>query len=195
MKPVSSVVTILVLMLLAPIMGPRPAFAQGDTLLYADRFAVYDATGRQIGNAWPTSDSVWRAYHPAHLVVEFRFARTPVMVRLQRALFTPDGFASEMLQFSEPGCTGAPMIDGRLWNGYSAVAGPRSTLYLKAADLEFRFVQSQLNEDGTCTNHGPNHPFHEVILLRMTDIDLADHFVPPFTVRTRGQTPVPRVTP
>jgi hypothetical protein len=193
-KSVSSVVSILLLMLLAPITA-RPASAQGDALLYADRFAVYDSTGRQIGNSWPTSDIVWRGLFPQHLVVEFRLARIPVMVRLQRALLTPDGFASDVLQFSERECAGAPMIDSGWWNGSNAVAGPRSTVYLQAGPLQPRQVRSQLTAGGTCRNHTAREPFHYTILLRATDIDLADYFVPPFAVRTRGQTPVPRVTP
>ena len=46
MSMVASLVTVLVLMLVAPL-------AHADTLLYVDHLAVYDATGRQVGIAWP----------------------------------------------------------------------------------------------------------------------------------------------
>lgn len=46
-----SVLAGLVVLLLA-------AAAEADRLLYVDHLAVYDATGRRIGSAWPTSRGV-----------------------------------------------------------------------------------------------------------------------------------------
>jgi hypothetical protein len=169
--------------------------AEAETLLYVDRLAVYDSTGRQIGNAWPASDDAWLGHRQRHMVVEFRFGTRPAMVRLQRKLFTPDGFAADWLTFSGPGCTGDVMIDPSFFNGSTAVAGPRSTVYVKSGPMEVRIVGSLLSDRGVCTNYDDDEPAHEVIPLRTTGIDLADHFVPPFTVQTRGATPVPRVTP
>ena len=188
MPLLASLLAVLALALIAPL-------AHADTLLYVDHLAVYDATGRQVGTAWPVSDDVWLGDPPRHVVVEFRLGSRPVMVRLQPPGLKPDGFASDQVDFSNPGCTGDVMIDPSLSNGLSAVVGPRSTVYVKASRIEERIVESYRSDRGVCTNYDINEPAHEVIPLRSTGIDLADHFVPPFTIRTRGTTLVPLVAP
>lgn len=188
MTSFTTALAVLVMMLVAPMV-------HADTLWYVDRLSIHDATGRRIGNGWPASDDSWRGRHLTHTVVEFRLGSIPVMVRLQPPQVPPDGFAADPLEFSGPGCTGDVMIAPNYWNGRTAVAGPRSTVYLQAGRRTWRWVESSLSEKGVCRDYTPYPPSTEVIPLRATDVHLADHFVPPFTIRTRSEMRVPRVAP
>lgn len=186
MAPFVSLLAVLVLALLAPA-------AQADRLLYVDDLAVYDATGRQVGSAWPTSDAVWLGELASYLVVEFRLGSTPVIVRLRPHWVDPDGFETTWLRFPNRGCTGQTLVDaywGEGMNRFTAVAGPRSTVYVQSGPVRERTARSSRNSEGVCENHEPLT--HGMAPLRATLVHLADHFVPPFTTRTRGQTPVPR---
>src|SRR5687768_8881022 len=76
MTPLVPVLATLVLLLLAPAV-------QANRLLYVDDLAVYDATGRQIGSAWPTSDSPWVDFGHGYMVVEFRLGSRPVILQFR----------------------------------------------------------------------------------------------------------------
>ena len=174
--------------------------AHADGLLYVDHLAVYDATGRQVGSAWPVSDAVWLGERGYYLVVEFRLGTTPVVVPLRPHWTDPDGFETSWLRFPNPGCTGAPMVHAfpglspfTTLTPITAVAGPRSTVYVQSGPIVQRTVRSTLDGQGVCADHAPQTG--RVAVLKATTTHLADYFVPPFTTRTRGRTPVPREVP
>jgi hypothetical protein len=197
MAPFVCVVAVLMVLVLAP-----ASPAQTDGLLYADDLVVVDGTGRQVGSAWPVSDSGWIQQDSFHMAVEFRLGSTPVIVHLRPYWFGPDGFMPPDLRFSGAGCTGQTLIDayyapstigwGEGWYRFNAVAGPQSTVYVQSGPIRSRTARSRRTSDGVCTELVTTQP---MALLKATEIHLADHFVPPFRVLTRGQTPVPRKTP
>jgi hypothetical protein len=179
--------------------------AHADGLLYVDHLAVYDATGRQIGSAWPASDAMWQGHQVDYLVVEFRLSGQPAVVVLQPHWIEPNGFQTSFLYFPNPGCTGVPMVNaepGAYRMGglgpftteslITAVFGPRSTVYVQSGPVSDRTVVSQRNAQGVCREDP--HTLRAAA-LKATTTHLADHFVPPFTIRTRGSTPVPRRAP
>jgi hypothetical protein len=184
-----SVLAGLVVLLLA-------AAAEADSLLYADHLAVYDATGRRIGSAWPTSRGVYEGGGRESMVVEFRYGSRPAILR-----FTEDGFASDWLIFTGRGCTGQTLInpadlegDARVsMHARTAVAGPRNTLYVQSGAVRDRTARSYRSPfTGECTDHAPRRGPWASATPR---VDLADHFVPPFSIRTRAGIAVPRGTP
>jgi hypothetical protein len=157
--------------------------ARAATLVYAEKIIIQDGAGRQVGSAWPTG-------HAGILYAEFRIGSRPVIVALGA-----DGFGASFLRFSEPGCAGPPMVgafEGELYP-YTAVAGPRSTVYIQSGPVAVRTTRSTLTSDGVCIDHEPFEDF--MAILKATSTNLADHFVPPFTIRTIGRTPVPPATP
>lgn len=177
MGPLVSLASLLALVFLAPAV-------HADTLLYADHLAVYDGTGRQVGSSWPTSTGEDFTF------VEFRLGSTPVIVHLRR-----DGFVSTWLRFSNPGCTGQARVDafeGELYR-YTAVVGPRKTVWVQSGTVRARTARSTLAPDGVCHDHDPIRDLSAPV--KATAVDLADYFVPPFTTRTRARTPVPGVAP
>lgn len=180
--------------------------AHADGLLYVDHLAVYDATGKQVGSAWPVSDAIWHGEWAYYLVVEFRLGTTPIMVELRPHWTDPEGFETTWLRFPNPGCTGAPMVDAYpaayRASGFSpfstvspmtAVVGPRSTVYVQSGPIRERTARSTRDGQGVCDDHEPRT--WGMAVLKATTTHLADYFVPPFTTRTRGRTPVPRGTP
>ena len=173
------------------------AAAEADRLLYVHHLAVYDATGRRIGSAWPISNDVWVGNHPNNvMVLEFRLRDIPVIVRF-RADSTEGsaGFESDWLQFSQRGCTGKPLVSMfERSEPVTAVAGPRSTVYIQSGPIGERTVRSTRNNDGLCADRAPR-TIARMVPLRATEVHLADHFVPPFTIETRARTLVPRVAP
>jgi hypothetical protein len=171
----SSLLAVVVLLLLAPV-------AQADTLLYVDRLAVVDGTGRQVGTAWPSAEG-----RPDYMYVEFRVGSTPVIV-----LVGPDRFEPNALRFSDPGCTGQALLTAPWGEGstpFTAVAGPRSTVYVQSGPVRERTARSTLSSTGVCRDSAPLRS--DMAPLRAVT-DLADHFVPPFTLQERARTPVPR---
>ena len=160
------------------------------SLFYVDLLSVHDATGRRIGNAWPTSNAVYDGVDPEVTVVEFRYGSTPVILRVKK------GFVPERVSFTQPGCTGQPLIhpwDRPLpMHDLAAVAGRRRTLYLQSGEILDRTSRSSLSPEGECSDHAPRTaPF----AAAEATIDLADHFVRPFKVRTRAGAEVPRGAP
>ena len=122
--------------------------------------------------------------------VEFRYGSVPVIVRVW-----PDRFYQDLLRFTGRGCTGHPLksaLEGELYR-YTAVAGPRSTVYVQSGAVRARTTRSTLTADGVCHDHSADQDL--TVPMRATDINLADHFVPPFTTRTRGRTAVPLTAP
>jgi hypothetical protein len=176
MAPFASLLAAVVLVLAAPI-------AQADTLLYVDHLGVYDANGTRIGSAWPRDDAWLAAGFSEPMVVEFRLRSMPIV-----ALFNPTGFESPPLYFTNAGCTGDMLIDP-FWGRFTAVAGARSTVYVQSGPIRELIARSTRLKSGVCRDHAPiTHGFG---VLRATETDLADHFVPPFTIRTRARTRVP----
>lgn len=162
-----------------------------DTLLYADRFSVHDATGARIGTSSPVSDAVWRRDAGYYMAVEFRLGGTPVIAR-----WRPSGFEGTWLHFPQRGCMGQVFLSAgfsheAMANGYSNVGGPRSTVYIEMGPAVRRTMRSALLPSGVCQDNDP--VAHLVVPARATEIHLAELFVPPFAVQTSGQTPVPRV--
>jgi hypothetical protein len=166
--------------------------AQAQTLMYVDRLAVYDATGRQVGSAgphWGNSDG----FSPPYMEVKFRLGSIPVTVRLgENAIYS-----TAFLRFSSPGCTGEVMLDEQGYFGrigvdlpVTAVVGPRRTVYVQSGNIRLRTVRSTLIASGACSNLR-GEPKLRSALLRATDIHLVDHFVPPFTIRGRVLERVP----
>jgi hypothetical protein len=83
-------------------------------------------------------------------------------------------------------------FEGELYP-YTAVAGPRHTIYIQSGRVAVRTARSALTSDGVCNDH---EPIEDVMaILQATSTNLADHFVPPFTIRTIARTPVPLATP
>jgi hypothetical protein len=162
-----------------------------DNLLYADRFSVHDATGARIGTSSPVSDAVWRGDAGFYMTVEFRLGGTPVIAR-----WRPSGFEGTWLRFPQRGCMGQVFLHAdfsleTVSNGYSNIAGPRSTVYVETGPAVWRTMRSALPPTGVCQDTGTDT--HFVVPARATSIHLADIFVPPFAIQTTGQTPVPRV--
>jgi hypothetical protein len=177
MASIGAVAGILVMLLAMPI-------AHADTLLYVDRLAVYDATGIQIGTAWPTGNDAHGS-----MVVEFRLGSRPIVLPFRENKFLSPYLP--YLRFEEPGCTGQLLIaDPERWNG--VVVGPRWTVYVQSQPARERTARSYLTGKGVCTDRTVTHPMAG---MQTTGVDLADHFVPPFTVQTRGRVPVPPGTP
>ena len=171
------------------------AAAEADRLFYVDHLAVYDATGRRIGSAWPTSRGVYEGGGRESMTVEFRFGSKPTILPV-----TEDGFKPDFLLFTGRGCTGQTLINPRdqgqaevILHHLTVVAGPRSTLYVQSGPLRDRTYRSyQSPHTGECTDQEPQSG---ALALARPLVDLADHFVPPFSVRTRAGTAVPRGTP
>ena len=176
MRVVVSLASLLALVFLAPAV-------HADTLLYADPLVVYDGAGRQVGSARATpAGGVWE--------VEFRWGSTPVIVTLG-----PGGFGSAWLRFLNPGCTGQPRVDafyGELYR-YTAVVGPRHTVYVQSGPVSTGTARSTRRHDGVCHEHDPTTDLF--VPVKATIVHLADHFIPPFTARTRARTAVPVVAP
>jgi hypothetical protein len=154
-----------------------------DTLFYVDRVTIHDANGRLVGTASPATPEV----------VEFRRGSTPVIVVVR-----PDGFLRSYVQFANPGCAGQPLVFPSIWPGeilyrYTAVAGPRSTVYVQSGAFRMWTRRSTLTLDGTCIDHEPQRGL--AAAMTATDVNLADEFVPPFTTRTRAGDVVPLTAP
>ena len=177
---------------LVPLLAPD---AHADGLLYADRLAVYDSTGTQVGSAWPMSEVVWKGFPGHGVVVEFRVESTPVIVRLRKPWSPPAGFQPVPVRFSSPGCRGSALLDANEedMTPFTAVTGPRNTVYIQSGPVRQRTARSIRSWDGVCEDTVPLT--WEMALMSATRTHLNDYFVPPFTIRTRGTTPVPRRAP
>src|SRR5688572_18605559 len=120
------------------------AVAEADRLLYVEHLAVYDATGRRIGSAWPTSRGVYEGSGRDSMAVEFRFGSKPTILPV-----TEDGFKPDFVLFTGRGCTGQTLINptdegqGEVkLHHLTAVAGPRSTLYVQSGPVRDRTFRS-----------------------------------------------------
>ena len=182
----------LLAMCLVALLAPA---AHADGLLYVDRLTVHDSTGAQVGSAWPMSDAMWLGGPGFDIVVEFRAGSTPVIVQLRKPWFPPAGFQSIPMRFSSPGCRGSALLDAFRdgMTPFSAVTGPRNTVYIQSGPVRQRTARSSRNWDGVCEDHEAQT--RSMALMSATTTHLNDYFVPPFTVRTRGTTPVARETP
>src|SRR5688572_12316031 len=183
MAPFASFLVTAILLLLPPIV-------QSATLFYADRVAVYDATGRQVGSTWPT----WRwggGDGPDIIQVEFRLGTIPVQVTLTDTTIE----ATRFMRFSGPGGPGEPLLDVQGWeeSRVPAVLGPRRTVYVQSGPGRLRTARSTRTVRGDCLDHRPLRD--SMFLLRATDVHLIDHFVPPFTLEAQGRTRVPPGAP
>jgi hypothetical protein len=158
--------------------------AAADTLFYADRLTVHDANGRMVGSAWPASGGM------NVIIVEFRRGSTPVIVGVR-----PDGFIRGFLRFPNAGCTGQPLVDafwGELYR-YTAVVGPRSTVYVQSGAVRMWTKRSTLTADGRCNDHEPSRDLAAAVTA--IGVNLADEFMPPFTTRTTAGAAVPLTAP
>jgi hypothetical protein len=184
MAPFTSLLVASVLLVLPPIV-------QAASLFYADRIAVYDATGRQVGSTWPKW--WWEGWDDVSDViqVEFRLGTIPVQVNLTDTTIETTRF----MRFSGPGCTGRPLVDveGQEELRVTAVLGPRRTVYVQSGPGRLRTARSTRAVRGDCLDHGPLRG--NMFLLEATDVHLSDHFVPPFTLEAQGRTRVPRRAP
>jgi hypothetical protein len=171
------------------------AAAEADRLLYVQHLAVFDATGRRIGSAWPTSRGVYEGSGRESMAVEFRFGSKPTILPI-----TEDGFKPDFLLFTGRGCTGQTLINpadqGQAavqLHQLTAVAGPRSTLYIQSGPVRDRTFRSYLSPyTGECIDQEARSG---AFVSARPVVDLADHFIPPFSVRTRAGSAVPRGTP
>jgi hypothetical protein len=83
------------------------------------------------------------------------------------------------------------------WQGLypsTAVAGASATVYLQSGPLRARTIRSTLTTPGGCLDH--DVPYRaDTVALKATTLNLADHFVPPFTTATRGRRLIAPATP
>jgi hypothetical protein len=185
-KSSASLLGLLVLTVIAPA-------AHAHALLEASHMAIYDATGKQVGSPWPRAlGSAGNGERLFGLVyTAFRLGDTPVIVRLYTNRFHYD-----LVQFAQRGCTGQAMLQTD-WEGLyplTAVAGASATLYRQSGPLRARTIRSTLTTPGGCIDH--NVPYSaDTVALKATTLNLADHFVPPFTTQTRGRRPIAPATP
>lgn len=156
-------------------------------LFYADQIAIYDATGKKVGDVQTTQAHTF----PALATVVFRSGTRPVIVNFLR-----DEIRIDVLFFASADCTGRPFVDSQGWPGYaypaSAVAGARRTIYLRSGEFRARTVGSILGTNGECF---PGEGTGLFAPVTSTDIHLADHFTAPFSARPRGTTAVPAGAP
>jgi hypothetical protein len=168
-----------------------PPIVQAATLFYAERVAVYDATGTQVGSTWPKWSWGGGDGAPDVIQVEFRLGTIPVQVNVTQTGIETTRF----MRFSGAGCTGDPLIDveGREESRVTAVLGPRRTVYIQSGPGRLRTARSTRTVSGDCLDHGPLR--ESMFLLEATNVHLSDHFVPPFTLEAQGRTRVPRGAP
>ena len=154
--------------------------ASAARLFYADELEIVDATGKELGTV-----AANQLEHPHLAYVTFRWAKSPVFVKVNRG-----EFVVHWLYFRSGDCTGQAFIDSQATppSGYpvSVVIAPRMTVYVQAGEFRDRVVGSRLF-NGVCARAEGTE---SLAPAKSTEIDLMDHFTPPFRARPRGATEI-----
>jgi len=157
--------------------------AGAQTLGYADKLAMYDATGKKLGDAhWVWDD-------PGYVSILFRApsGRTLVLGAVRREFFG----SSSVVWFTTGNCTGQAFLP-EIISLYpvAAVIGPRQTVYGATVAAGYgrpRWINSQRGRDGACSSVRAER----WTLPAAIELDLVDYFTPPFSLRGSGAA-VPR---
>jgi len=160
-----------------------PQGATSGGLASATTLGVYDSRGTKLGDADPAPD-------PSTRVAFLTGAGRIFIVEVRPTQL----WGNADLYYEGDACTGRaffrPDLRSNDLEPFTAVIGPRRTVFVGSGLAESRTWRSvRYNGGDICSTWSPVTT--PAILAAPAGVDLADYFIPPFSVRPLGLSPVP----
>ena len=168
-----------------------PEGARAETLFRVAELAAYDSTGKRVGAV--------SAYHANRTgewegsTVALRVGASLLFVRVFPASLKPHDVR---VYFPTTDCSGQAYMGTDPLSPLATIGGPRQTVYVRGGPTVAQplTIRSSFTDDGQCQRRD-GYQVPSRTPARKTDIDLADRFAPPFTLRaTPGAQLLPGAT-